>query len=96
MLCVPLAEGYDCEWNVEFVLWQDTMKWIWQQNEINKDLPYNELILGITSTDIKTIYLWIGHERDSVIIGCNVFQHEVRHAWGQEHEQMPLTSKYCP
>jgi len=100
VLCVPVifagqTVDYDCSWSIVFVEFQGMMTYLYEfHSDFQKTWePDNRRLLGLTVHNVKTIYLWNGHEGQKTITGCTVLWHEILHSRGVSEEEMPLTVK---
>lgn len=100
-LCIPVLLGghavdYDCSWEILFVEFPGMMDYLYVTFGDETEPKEGHKILGLTVYSTKTIYLLRGYEGQETILGCTVLWHEVLHARGYSHEEMPLTPRFCP
>ncbi len=81
---------YDCDWKLVFIDDQQNLQNIFNHYKAPRQDEADETLRGITLHNFKTIYLMRGHEASWTMLGCTLLWHEMLHAMGFEHEEMPL------
>ena len=95
MACIltPMYGDLYCDIEIFIVESQNEMKHKWYEETGDvaaKKQKIKGIYMNLPKYEKRIIYLWAGHDGDYTFKGCTVLWHELQHARGVTHEEMPI------